>query len=820
MRTFFHGSLLTSALVLAAATAAADPPPPTGGHPRIFLTPAVLTALTNNAKTPGTAAASLVKSCQDAIDKPQQYTMRGGADGGVWPLTALACTFAWKVTQDAKYLAPALTYLNAALNDDQTIGDNLGCVSGANANWQSWQRGSTPAPPAILTITHDTDYPMRWYGPSVALIYDWLHDAPGVDDGLRSHIRFCLTNWVDYYTAKGYHNNEPGSNYNAGFVVAKTLTAIALAGEAGATGDAYWTSTIQDIFRKALIGTTLAGAGGAVGTPAGSMLGGDWAEGWQYGPLSIAEYSAATRALEEQGVSLPEMDAWVNSLLIRYIYALVPKGDQIFVGGDTDASGPNITPAAVLLDAVLLGPATDDVAAWATKLKKQAGSTGTYIWDALAETRVATPKNFVDQNPSTWYLARGLRNLYVRSSWDPSAFWAVFSSAPNLTPDHQHFNASSFVLTRGSDDLIVDPSPYGSRSTLNSNAVTANSTVVIGSYAPSQTPWSQAELLWARAGKSGVTAARSDFAKAFNYSSTPSDIPYARREWVFLPEGEIVAIDRVQTGDSSRKMFINFHLNTASTPTSTNGVVQATIGSSSVAVHLVAPAGAPAMVSAPPSSCSGPAGSCTDGRFPTQNYALAVPGPYAVAIHVIDGLGANEALADVASLNDTRVDPTHQNGGVIGAAVTRSGKANFVVASSAQNGAAPGTMTYATPGDAAARHIVFDAPENGNGQSVVHASAQSGSCAISITGGAGFTGHPLLFTVAPASSSCTVSEDAEVPPAGSPGGGGIPQSTPNKNQGVSGGCGCDVANRAPIAIPVIFALLVALRLARATRARK
>ena len=44
------------------------------------------------------------------------------------------------------------------------------------------------------------------------------------------------------------------------------------------------------------------------------MLGGDWPEGWQYGPLSVLEYALATRAIEEAGVPQPEMDAWVNKL--------------------------------------------------------------------------------------------------------------------------------------------------------------------------------------------------------------------------------------------------------------------------------------------------------------------------------------------------------------------------------------------------------------------------------------------------------------------------------------------------------------------------
>ena len=62
------------------------------------------------------------------------------------------------------------------------------------------------------------------------------------------------------------------------------------------------------------------------------------------------------------------------------------------------------------------------------------------------------------------------------------------------------------------------------------NAVSADSTVGQGDYAGTQTPWSEAELVWARGTADAVYAARSDFATAFNFSSTPSDIEYAHRD--------------------------------------------------------------------------------------------------------------------------------------------------------------------------------------------------------------------------------------------------------------------------------------------------
>lgn len=71
-----------------------------------------------------------------------------------------------------------------------------------------------------------------------------------------------------------------------------------------------------------------------------------------------------------------------------------------------------------------------------------------------------------------------------------------------------------------------------------------------------------------------------------------SDIPYARREWTFLPEGEIVAIDWVHTSwDAASRpsygTYVNFHTNTGGTLAFADGAHVGAVGSSRVAIHPV-----------------------------------------------------------------------------------------------------------------------------------------------------------------------------------------------------------------------------------------
>ena len=622
-----------------------------------------------------------------------------------------------------------------------------------------------------------------------------MHDAPGVDASLLSHTRTCLSAWVDYYTTSGYHHDEAGSNYNAGYVIGKTLTAIALGGENGATSDRIWTETVDDLFGTLLVGKGLMGGAAPVGAPAGVMVGGDWGEGWQYGPLSVLEYAAAASAKEAAGAPLPDMDTWTNSLVVRYQHATVPHDDGAFnSNGDLETTDVYPGPTAGPLDAVLIGPSSDQAASWASFIKQAQGVKGTFVWDAIAEARAVAPADYRAQSPAPalWYLAHGTRTMFARTSWTPDAFWGVFSSSPQVNSDHHHFSAGNFVMTRGADHLIVDPSNYGEPGTLETNAPSADSPGITGNYAPSQTPWSQAELLWARGTVDGVFAARGDFAKAFTNSNGVSDIPYARRDWAMLPEGETVLIDRVRTADASHGLYVSLHANTNGTMKLEGAVATGTVGGSKVVITGVELSGAQPTLSSPKvaDDYAYPCGNCTKARFPVDLYAVTIPGPWAVGVHVIDGLASSETGAVADSLNDDAIDPApKQNTAVVGASVFRGTKQSYVVASSAVGGAAGATMTYGVPGVSAGRHIVFDAPEQADGQSQVTAAAMGSRCVVTITAGVGVAGHPAMFTVSAAADGCKVSADTDVAPGMAPAGGGVQPVGGGGGSTMSGGGG-------------------------------
>jgi hypothetical protein len=201
-------------------------------------------------------------------------------------------------------------------------------------------------------------------------------------------------------------------------------------------------------------------------------------------------------------------------------------------------------------------------------------------------------------------------------------------------------------------------------------------------------------------------------------------------------------------------MYVGLHANTGGTLKLEGSRALGAVGGSRIAIHRVwSTGGTPAIVKPRVGDCTlkcaHPCGSCDATRFAVDRYSLKVPGPWAAAIHVIDGLAASEAPARVGPLDDR---------GVMGASILRGSRQTFVVASSARDGAAGETLTYRLPGGTPARHIVFDAPEDTAGRSKVTTTVEEGGCRVTISAGPGLAGRPLMFRVSGAREGCAATE--------------------------------------------------------------
>ncbi len=607
-------------------------PEPRDAHPRLFAEPGVAESLAELGRERGTFVNRTIERCRVIGAEPQRFQTDGymGLD---WAQYLQACLIAYRATGNERFGATALVYFKALIDDLKNVGDGAGGDAAAR---------------------RDSGFAMRALGPNSALAYDWLHDFPGVDEPLRARARQRFKAWTDWYLDNGYRARSAGTNYQAGYFFAATLIAVAQGGEAGADGAQLWNHVVDNLFRRDVL-PAMRGDG--------VLVGGDWGEGWQYGPLSVAEYSLAARTMQRYGLDISDVESWLESLVMRHVYALAPGNRaQTFAVGDTESEVPYIAVRAESLAAVVAGPASAEVRGWAEaemrRLRLYDETDGFPLFRSLAEAARVTP---VDVPRGQWpqmYLAKGIGALYTRFSWSDSGVWFTALCSPVRDVDHMHPNAGNFVLSRGADDLIVDPSPYGTLSTLTSNAPTVESTVLPAEYVPSQAYWGAGTgFSWIRQlGRSGVVAARCNYAPQYRVQDTPSDVPFAQRDFIAVPANAgqdvaLVVVDRATTPNATRGLHLRFRA-LADLAESADGYV-GDIGATHMRIRTAATTqGAPELRRLPGSTCfvdGYTRGNCDAARFPINEYRTRLDGPNPEAVHVITAAADDEPTVSVVS---------------------------------------------------------------------------------------------------------------------------------------------------------------------------
>jgi hypothetical protein len=244
-------------------------------------------------------------------------------------------------------------------------------------------------------------------------------------------------------------------------------------------------------------------------------------------------------------------------------------------------------------------------------------------------------------------------------------------------------------------------------------------------------------------------------------------VPFAVRDWIFLPEGELVLVDRVRTGAPGRRVYLRFRTpaKLAAAPRVGGELFRARgqIGGSALGIHAVAiaPAATPTLRSVRRAECDGDDfGRCVGARFSVDEYSLELSGDETRAVHVLDALDAGEPLASVSAVGAT------DGGAAAGVAIQRGASLTFVVGAAGSRAERPTTLAYRAWSPRAARHVVLDAPEDGVGRSAVAARVEGGNCLVSVTasGPKSFAGRPVIVTIGPASAGCPVTEDPDAPP--------------------------------------------------------
>jgi hypothetical protein len=752
---------MRTALLLIFATAASTVAhaEPTGQHPHMLLDAELRQSWKAQAKAERGPVVGAIALCSDAAGS-HEYD-RAVYQGSEWAKVLQACLVAWAATDDRAHATTAIRFMTALLDDLDKIGDGAGGNEAAR---------------------RDDGYAIRNLGPYTAIAYDWLY--PQLTSELRTRARARWKAWLDWYREKGYRHDRPGTNYHAGFLLAATTAAIAGAGE---DDGALWRE-VQQMWTKDMA---------AAFSEGGVLDGGDWPEGWQYGPLSVAEIALGARVMRGAGVEVPGVSRWLSALLRHHVYSLSP-GDGVFAGGDTETEAPNIPPNVLTLDAVALGDASPDEQRWAKgELNRLALVDRDYLlYDALAAAGAGPVQPPRDHWP-TWYLAANTGTLFARTRWDDQAIWFATTCHAAIDVDHRHVDAGNFVLSRGKDDVIVDPSPYGSQSSLTGNAPTVASGQLPKEYIPSQGSWGdRTGFDFATQRASGIVAARCDYSDQYKFQTRKSDVPDAFRDLVLLPSGDgraaaLVVVDRANTGGDDRGMFLRFRMPThmALEESGASG----TVGGTKLAIAKVAAtSGRPAIGVPNHKDCFAKdtvKGTCDAARFPSVDYRIELAGPHPSAVHVISAVAAATPPAEARSI-----------GGDGWAGVVVRGVRDAVVV---WRTSGSGTLSYQAP---PGTHVILDAPD---AQASITAKRSGDNCAVSVTGGGSIPARPAIIGI---DASCNVTLDPEAPAASAVG------TKPRKAAGVRSqrpGC-CDTGSGP--ASPLALSLLVTGVLRRPRRA--
>lgn len=155
----------------------------------------------------------------------------------------------------------------------------------------------------------DTGYDIRFGLRNLMLAYDWMYDQ--FTPAERALIVKTATRWIDWYhTTPGYAETWPVENYFAGYIQGIALTGVATAGD---NADA---DRILALMRSKL--------GGLMPVMNQRLAGGDWAEGWNYGPYSVTEMALVNQLLLDLGEDWSAVFDWMQPLPLSLTFQVAP----------------------------------------------------------------------------------------------------------------------------------------------------------------------------------------------------------------------------------------------------------------------------------------------------------------------------------------------------------------------------------------------------------------------------------------------------------------------------------------------------------------
>ncbi len=438
VKAFDGGHNLMTTVSLPNLTIATPPAPLTAAqiaaqsHPRIYLTPSRLAQIKAKPSTDPTVQRFWSKT--GGVGYFLQYYTTG--------TDPESSSFQNQVYNPEDYIpALALCYQLDKTSDPTTAAKcadagkklTLAIANGYNSGARSY--------------SNDDGYDIRFQLRDMMLAYDWMYDEFSASD--RSAIAKAGTGFVDWFTASGYANKTPIENYYAGYLQGITLTAVATAGD-NAEADRLLTLLRNKLTNEVPVMNQ-------------RLCGGDFPEGWNYGPYTMLELSLVNQTLKDAGEDWSADFDFIQSLARSFTYQVTPDMAMTVPFGDYSGDLPHKTTASLL--AVLSSTTSDGPLATrlynamvgnpASDVTQDRG--GTFYEMIFGNT---TQSASLSGMPLS-YLNAGTGRFFSKSSLTDTSGYEVTADNVSYYHDHYGYANGDVQLWHGSTCLLCSSAYRG-----------------------------------------------------------------------------------------------------------------------------------------------------------------------------------------------------------------------------------------------------------------------------------------------------------------------------------------------------------------------